>query len=199
MHLLTQYVESNIAHLLPLKTAIIFEDETTPDEHHVGLFSSPPAEKDYGQSAICLSPSPLDHGSRQDADEHNEFIEIAVSVRSNSHHNMVELIVVKRSISRCIGRKINLFLDRCASHRYQLAVRQAMLDDEDATGAAQKLLTKLRKLLRRAPLCSKTSLKHELNNKTRSTPSCKILERHVQLRPFVLDIPAESLDDFLRS
>lgn len=101
----------------------------------MGLFSFFPTENYYGYGAVRLAVSHLEIKSGQDMDEHTGFIELGLSVYYKKMQNVVPLFAKNRTSNQFILQKIALLLVGCASHRYQLAVRQVKSDDEDGTGA----------------------------------------------------------------
>lgn len=194
-----QQVESNNAYILPLKIALIFDCQTTPDAHYVGLYAFFLAEYHYGNREVCLILSPLGIESQQDADEHNAFFEFVLSVYSKLLHNLVALIAENCSTNQSIARRFKLLLVRCASHTYQSSGQQGMSNDNDASEAVRRLMKKLRTPSMRARFRSKTDLKGKLNNETRWTSKNRMLERHVELSPILSNIPDAPLDEFLLS
>lgn len=60
--------------MLPSRFAVVFEGQSTPEAHYVGVFGTYPANNRDGTSSVCLALSPLDDETSHDAEERMTFL-----------------------------------------------------------------------------------------------------------------------------
>ncbi|RLN86024.1 hypothetical protein BBJ28_00020367 [Nothophytophthora sp. Chile5] len=101
------------------------------------------------------------------------------------------------SVNQYIGRREGAIpLIGCASHRFNLAVRDFLKDDEPLVGKIQTLMLKLRTIKGRALLRRVTKLSPVLRNDTRWSSSFEMLKRYVVLEPLIGSLGHGVLEEY---
>ncbi|RLN96633.1 hypothetical protein BBJ28_00025369 [Nothophytophthora sp. Chile5] len=101
------------------------------------------------------------------------------------------------SVNRYIGRREGAIpLIGCASHRFNLAVRDFLKDDEPLMGKIQTLMLKLRTIKGRALLRRMMKLSPALRNDTRWSRSFEMLKRYVVLEPLIGSLGHGVLEEY---
>lgn len=196
---LTTRVELKISTALPDRFALVFDGQTTPEAHYVAVFATYPNENASGYLAACLAMSPLEDETTHSAEEHVEFLRFVLSVFGKDVSNVVALIADNCNVNRSISTKMGVPLIGCASHRFQLAVKEILKEDEGVITQVKQLMTKLRTPLISAKLRRETHLKPKLKNDTRWSSTFLMLLRHAELREHVLRLDDMEIDALLLS
>ncbi|RLN92817.1 hypothetical protein BBJ28_00025410 [Nothophytophthora sp. Chile5] len=101
------------------------------------------------------------------------------------------------SVNQYIGRREGAIpLIGCASHRFNLAVRDFLKDDEPLMGKIQTLMLKLRTIKGRALLRRVMKLSPVLRNDTRWSSSFEMLKRYVVLEPLIGSLGHGVLEEY---
>lgn len=169
LSLLTRRTERKIAATLPDRIELVFDGQTTPDAHYVGVFSTYLVENKDSFGMACVAPSPMENETIQTADEHNNFLSYVLSNFAMSFKNVMALIGDNCSTIQSIATYFREPLIGFFSHRFQLFVREVIYETEDAVKQVHSLMVKLLTPLFRANLHKYTHLRAKLNNNARWT------------------------------
>lgn len=146
---------------------MVFDGWSANETHFLELFASFPADNAYGYELRLLSFSPLEDESTLGAEEHINFITYVLSIFGKKWSNVLCLIVDNCSTNKAIADRSSVPLIVCASHRYNLAVKDLLLGEEDVILKVHALMSKLKTLLLSAKLRSLTDLRAKTRNATR--------------------------------
>lgn len=142
--------------MLPDEIALIFERQTTPDAHYVGIFASFLTVNAQRLCTMSLALYSLEDETTQDADEHISSMEFVLGMFSKC---FVALFGNNCSTNRAIFKKIKLPLTGCSGHCFQSASNEVVLESTDVVEDVHKLMVKFWKPLLRAKFQRHTYLK----------------------------------------
>ena len=194
LSLLTEVVEQKIARLLPEKIALVFDGWTSGTSHYLAVFASFPAPNKRGYEMRLLTMSPMGDESRLDAEEHYQFISFTLSLYNKSWKNVCCLIGDNVSTNKCLSTKAKVPFIGCASHRFNLAVRALLQDDEPLVSKIQNIMVKLRTLLLSAKLRKLTPIAPRIRNITRWSSTYEMIVRYVRLKDFLPALDSDEID-----
>ncbi len=129
--------------------------------------------------------SSLENETTQSANAHLEYIGYVLELFNKSIENVVCLIGDNCSVNRSLAKRIGIGFIGCASHRWNLAMK-------DVTGSSDLSISKVEvimKAFRRPKLAGKlrklTHLKAKCPNATRWSSTVQMLDRYTKLRSFL--------------
>lgn len=196
---LVKVVEEKITALLPEKFCLIFDGWSNGDTHYLGVFATYPSENSVGYERVLLTFSPLQDESSLKAEEHLEFMDYILGLYEKSWDNVVALVGDNCGTNRKTARIVNKPLVGCASHRYNLAVRQVVEESQSLVDQVQQLMVQLRTLIGAAKLRKVTDLRAKLSCATRWDSVGIMLKRYIDLRPFLAEMEMPSIDELVPS
>ena len=149
-HSLIPKVENSIATELPAKFAIVHDGWSHNGTHYIGIFAaySLSPEDDCYKPLIAMSP--LLDGENMDADSHIAFIEATLAVYGSSLSAIQVLIADNAPTNISIAKKIGVPFIGCASHRFNLAVEQYLVNFKPLLDKVRFVMKKYRELKKAA-------------------------------------------------
>ena len=130
MEYLTEHVEEKIREELPDKSTLVIDGWTTADTHYIGLFVCFPRKEEAGYKRVLLAFSPLLDETRMDADEHFNFIDYHLGLFDKTTDNIVSLTGDNCSNNKALANKLSCYFVGCASHRFNLAINDYIIQHE---------------------------------------------------------------------
>eukprot|EP00171_Calliarthron_tuberculosum_P004916 IDg4916t1 len=196
---LVKIVEKSISQTLPSRFCIVFDGWSCVDTHYLGVFATFSGTNGTGFERVLLTFSPMGDETRLDAEEHKEFLTFTLSLYGKNWSNVVALVGDNCSVNKKVSRISNTPLVGCASHRFNLAVMDIVKEHQTLVDKVRSLMVVLRKLIAGAKLRAQTHLKPRLCCPTRWGSYLKMLQRYIELRPFLSDIDLVSVDNKMPS
>lgn len=182
---LTKVVEKRIANILPEKFSIQFDGWSGGDTHYVSIFAAFPATNANGYVSYMLACSPMENETALTASEHYEFLSFVLGLFNKSLVNVVAITGDNCNTNRSLARLGGLNFVGCASHRFNLAVKDILKRYEHSIGMIQTLMKKLSFQIPAAKLRMHTPLKATQRNETRWSSTYTMLSRFLELLPFL--------------
>lgn len=197
MSRLTATVEKKIAKLLPNKFALVIDGWSSSGTHYLAVFATFASSNSKEYSSILLGFSPFEDETSLNADSHYEYIGFVLSEFNKSFDNVVALVADNCAVNISLVNKIGCGFIGCASHRFNLAMKDMIKDDTILIEKVQAVMQKLRwpipaaKLRRHTLLCAKCA------NVTRWSSTADMLVRYKEIRPVLKDVEVDDLDSLL--
>lgn len=102
---------------------------------------------------------------------HVEFVSFVLDVFQNSWTNVAALIGDNCATNKSFSRQAGCRFIGCASHRFNLAVKDILSQNEDIVMLIRALIVRLRNLIPSAKLRKLTPLEAKIDNETRWSSS----------------------------
>lgn len=196
---LFELVRKKISSILPDVFAIIFDGWSHGITHYLGIFATFSSNALNGYNSILLAFSPLENEESLNADEHIKFLDITLDKYQKSWENVACLIGDNCSTNRSIARKMKKSFVGCASHRFNLAVKDYLKTYENILSKVNELMKKLKKLVPSAKLAKFTKLRAKTRNCTRWSSCFEMLKRYKEIKNFLPLLLIPELDELLPS
>lgn len=197
LHLLTECVEKKVAAKLPNQFALVFDGWTDTSTHYLAVFASYPTSNSKGYSKRLLTVSPVGEEINLSASEHYDFITYILHLYGKSWSDIVCLIGDNVSTNKALANKTGIPMVGCASHRFNLAMRDILHKDQDIIAKVNSTMVKLRGLLLSAKLQKLTHLKPQVANVTRWSSIHNMLNRYTELREYLPMLESDEIDMLL--
>ena len=148
----------------------------------LAVFASFPASNALGHQQVLLAFSTFADETTHNANEHKKFLEHVLMRYKKSWVNVAALIGDNVSVNQKLATDLYKRLIGCASHRYNLAIKD-MINSHDAVfKIVNKLMGKLRYGLLAARLRKEAPLAAVQMNDTRWSSAFSMLKRYIELR-----------------
>ncbi|XP_036367828.1 uncharacterized protein LOC118767407 [Octopus sinensis] len=185
MEKLTQEVEKKISDELPSKFLLVIDGWTKGSTHFIGLFASYSCNYQNDYCTVLLAFSPMVSETSITASDYVEFIEYVLSVYNKNLENVVAITGDNTEVNKSIANLCRIPLIGCAFHKFNLAVSAYLDKQEVLLNKINTLMGKLKSLKLAGKLREKTPLQPIQRNKTRWTTTYDMIERYIQLKPFL--------------
>lgn len=192
---LTKSVESKLSALLPSRIALIFDGWTAGSSHYLSVFASYTSTNSRGFEVRLLSLSPMGDECSLNADEHIDYLTFVLELYNKSWENVSVIVGDNVSVNRSISTKTGIPMIGCASHRFNLAVRDYLSSEEHILTKINEIMVKLKSLLIGARLRQFTPLRPKLRNVTRWSSTFEMLSRYRELRDFLPALDSTEIDE----
>ncbi len=157
--------------------------------HFVAVFATfPSVSSEHGYSKVLLSFSPMGEGDELTAEMHHTFVSDVLHSYGKSWSNVAALVGDNCSTNKLFAKKADCKLIGCASHRFNLAVKDIMSPYEDLLAKVNSLMKKLRNIIPSAKLRKLTHLKPKSANATRWSSTFHMLQRYAEIKTFLHDL-----------
>ena len=197
---LTEIVEKKLAAHLPEKFALVFDGWSASDSHHfVALFATFPEKNEVGYSKVLLTISPLGDGTSYTSQDHYDFITYSLSVYGKTWDNIVCLIGDNCNTNKALATQARRPLVGCASHRFNLAVKDQLKDYADILSNINTLMKKLKNLIPAAKLRKHTLLQPKCSNATRWSSTFEMLKRYKEIQQYLPLLNIQEIDNLTPS
>ena len=193
IHLLTELVEEIIQKKLPSKFALIHDGWTANQTHYVGMFATFPSSNEIGYERILLGFSSFESEDSMSADAHIEYITFVLELFNRSISNVVGIVGDNFSVNLSISRKLETGFIGCASHRFNLAVKNLFKEDDGSSAKVHAIVKSLRKLILAAKLRKHSHLSPICYTPTRWSIAA-MLQRYLQLKPALSELDLDDHD-----
>lgn len=194
---LTELVEKKLSQLLPEKFALMLDGWSTTNTHYIGIMAIFRSENTNGYSSVLLGLSPLENEETQCANEHYDLLNYVLGIYGKGVANVVALIGDNCATNRSLSRLFSCSFVGCASHRFNLAVKDLLLPHKDIILKVAEMMKKLRAPLKRAILRKFTDLTPIVCNVTRWSSTYDMLKRFLELRDVLPQLHIAELDDLM--
>lgn len=194
---MTTRVEQKIAKLLPSKFAIVFDGWSAGDTHYIACYASYPSESKNGFTTSLLGFSPLDEELGQSAAHHRSYIEFVLELFDKQLENIVAIIGDNCSCNKALADILGCPLIGCASHRYNLCVKDMIQDSTTVIDKVQAVMKKLRYPIPAATLRQHTHLRAKCHNVTRWSSTASMLHRFQKIKEFIPELGIEEVIDIM--
>ena len=166
MELVTKEVENKVSGELPHRFALIIDSWSKGSNHFTAVFASYCVNKDEPQSAL-LSFSPLLTETSFTAKDYYDYIEFVLNTYNKNFENIVCITGDNAEVNRALADLCGVPLIGCASHKFNLAVKEFMERYSGALDKIHAVMTKLRTPKLGGELRAVTKLQPVMRNKTR--------------------------------
>ncbi|KAJ8531766.1 hypothetical protein ON010_g14198 [Phytophthora cinnamomi] len=201
--LIFELLELRVARDLPAAFGLVIDGWTSSNRHYVAVFDSDGTGITGGgigteyfddlegssRRFLLLAFSPLE--VEEDLSAQSQYGLIADTLsRYNKPWSAVKFLVGDNSsVNQYIGRKEGAvpFIG-CASHRFNLAVKDFMKVEEGLIAKVHALMSKLRTIKGRALLRRVSPLSPLLRNDTRWSSTYEMVARYLELQPAIIQL-----------
>jgi hypothetical protein len=180
--------EAAIAAEMPSGFGLVVDGWTDGANHYCGIFAT---YNVGGQRRLpLLAMAPLLDDDRLDAAAHCDFIRATLDVFGKDVADLAFLSADNCATNGAIARMLGVPLVGCYSHKFNLAMQQLLAGHEDVLNAVNILMGQLGRLRPAGQLRRLTDLRPVRRNATRWSSAYKMVQRFVQLLPYLDHIPA---------
>ena len=198
-HELVKTIEQKIKFMLPDKFAIVFDTWTQGTTKYTAVFSSSYADTSKGYETYLLGFSPFLNELSEDADTYITFLKYVLGIFDKSFKNVLSLTADNCNTNKSIAKKLGLKFVGCASHRFDLALKEFIVKEERIIKKVNDVLKKLQLPAMAAKLRVSTPLAPKIICETRWSSVCEVLERYMKIEKFLDDEEFEELEEILLS
>jgi hypothetical protein len=211
--LIFELLELRVARELPAAFGLVIDGWTSSNRHYVAVFAVFDSDStgitgggvgtDYFDDLECssrrfllLAFSPLEVEEDLGAQSQYDLIADTLS-RYNKPWSAVKFLTGDNcSVNQYIGRKEGAIpFIGCASHRFNLAVKDFMKTEDELISKVHALMSKLRTIKGRALLRRVSHLSPLLRNDTRWSSTYEMVARYVKLQPAITQLGHDLLVD----
>ena len=118
-----------------------------------------------------------------------------LDVYGKSWNNIICLVGDNVAVNKSISTKVDVPLVGCASHRYNLAVRDVIAGEIELVNKFNTLISKLRTLLLSSKLRKLTPLLPKICNEILCSSSFEMLRRYCQLQKYLPKLNSAEVDE----
>ncbi|EGZ15692.1 hypothetical protein PHYSODRAFT_506404 [Phytophthora sojae] len=204
--LIFELLELRITRELPASFGLVLDGWTSGGRHYIAIFAvfgsdstgitGGGADNEYYDDLECssrrfllLTFAPVEVEEDMGAQSQYDLIADTLS-RYNKPWSAVKFMVGDNcSVNQCIGRKEGAIpFIGCASHRFNLAVKDFLKTEDELIAKVHALMTKLRTIKGRALLRRVSHLSPLLRNDTRWSSTYEMVARYVKLQPAIIKL-----------
>jgi len=203
LSLLTREVEAKIRSALPQKFCLVFDGWSHLQTHFLGVYATFPSRSPTGYSKILLGFSPFESEQSTNADAHIDYFEFVLKLFDKEFSNVTAIVgdncSVNHSIATKIGHVSNTGFIGCASHRYNLALKNLITKhaSEVSVEKVRNLMKSLRKPKMAGKLREVSHLRAVTDCPTRWSSTVEMLRRYSELRDILENIDDDELEKLL--
>ena len=194
VRLLTEHVEEKIAKILPPKFAFVFDGWSTNSTNYLAIFATFPTRNSRIYDKRLLTFSPMGDESSLDTNEHFQFLSFVLGIYHKSWTNVLCLIGDNVNTNKALSNRVGLAFIGCASHRFNLAMRDLLFQDEALIVKVTTIMKKLRGLLFAARLKKVIPLRPKVRNVTRWSSTFEMLARYSEIREHLSGLDSIEID-----
>ena len=192
LELVTQSTEKKVAAALPAKFGLIIDGWSEGNQHYFGLN----AAYDSDHYPLLAFAPPIDEESYS-AENQAAFITDVLELFGRRRDDVLFLVADNTNVNPATARLLGCSFIGCASHRFNLAVKEYMLTYEEKLDDIQSLMKKLLNLKIAGALRRKTDLKPVIRNVTRWSSTYSMLKRFLQLKDILVSLNHPEVNEFL--
>lgn len=195
---LTKHVEGKIKKLLFDSFGLVFDGWESGSTHYVGLLATFPSKSKIYESkldGVLLSFSPLLNEDSLDTEKHVEFIEYHRGIYKKTKDNVVCLSGDNCSVNKLIAMMIDKPLVGCASHLFNLAVQDTLLEHQPLIKSVNEVMVKLSKVKAMEKLRKFTDSGPIRNNATRWSSINNMIKRFCDIKEHLPNLGIDVIDD----
>lgn len=199
---LTSIFEIKVAKSLPEKFSIIFDGWSSGDTHFLAVFTAFPSFKACGFQMILIAFSSLEEDDKHDANSHYSFFTFVLSIYKKSFKNVAcvtgDNCATNLRLAKLIhGENTNCFFTGCASHRFQLSVKDILEPKKRTADKLNRLMKKLKNLVPAAKLRQHTPLQPIISCPTCWSSTFDMISCFKALLPFIKKIDDDEFIDLV--
>lgn len=191
---LTAKTEKIIALSLPDSFGIIIDGWTDGSTHYVAVFACFSVEDKPSYPLLAISP--LFDETNMGAESHRAFIGDVLDLFGKSIDSLKFLVADNAPVNTRLADLLGVPFVGCASHRFNLAVKRYIEDNEQSISMINSLMLKLRNVKQAGKLRRSTTLEPVTRNATRWSSTYKMLKRFFEIQAFI-DEDDVDLADFI--
>jgi hypothetical protein len=186
-------VKTAIANEMPTCFGLVMDGWTDGFNHFCGIFATYSVE---GHRRLpLLAMAPLLDDDRLDATAHCDFIRATLEVFSKDLSGLAFISADNCATNGAIARLLGVPLVGCYSHKFNLAMQQFLADHVELLSSINILMGQLGRLRAGGQLRRLTELRPVRRNATRWSSVYKMVQRFVELLPYLDDVP--SVDEYM--
>ena len=141
---LLSVVKETIKAELPTKFSIVFDGWTEGTHHYIGIAAAYLRFGDGGkeeavQTMLSMKPLLVDGIQGMRAQDHLDHVEKVLESYGKTFDNIVCLVGDNCSVNQCMARILDIPLIGCASHKFNLVVRQWISQQAELTPIVKKV------------------------------------------------------------
>ena len=159
MNQLTRAVERKIEAKLPSRFAVGFDGWSANQTHFVATFATFPSSAQIGYDKTLLGFSPFEKEDSLSADAHLGFAEFVLGVYNRNLSNVVCFIGDNCTTNICLADKVPGNFIGCASHRFNMALKDIFRDSQAVVDKVHYIMKTLRRPVYAAKLINLTRLR----------------------------------------
>jgi hypothetical protein len=199
IHLLDNVVRSKVSEELPNLFALVFDGWTASGNvHYLGVFATfPCVSSQFGFKKVLLTFAPMGDGDELTAEAHHQFLSDVLQSYGKEWKNVVALIGDNCSTNRAFARRACCNLIGCASHRFNLAVKDIIDPYQNLITKVNSVMKKMKNIIPSAKLRKVTHLKPKCANATRWSSTYQMLERYDKIKVFLQELNLNEVSDLL--
>ena len=194
---ITSLVEKKVTDMLPEKFALVILGWSESKTHYVSTFSSFSSSSNFKCSISLLGFSPLENELSQGSKIHKGHFDFVLNLYGKSFANVIAIIGDNCASNRKLARIVDKALCGCASHRYNLCVKDIMQKSQVMIEKVNLMMMKLRYLIPAAQLRAYTPLRAKCNNPTRCSSTSAMLCRYFGIKKFLIGLNVDGSVDLL--
>ncbi len=151
---------------MPKTFSIVFYGWIICDSHFISVYAVLPKNTENGFKGVLVALSPLEDETKQDANEHYEFLKFVLGTFSQSLSNVAALIGYNCSSNLSLAAMCKVLFIECASHRFNLAVNVIIKTHQRSVKQVHAVMNKIRFSVSAVKLHQFTPLKVLISNQT---------------------------------
>ncbi len=190
-------VEEKIPKMLPNLFSVIFDGWTNGDSHYVAIYAPFSSDNKSGCKLVLLAFSLFENETSQGASDHREFITLVLELYVKPVDNLVALVGDNCYTKRTLASSKVVGFVGCASHRYNLAMKDLLHPLQKMLDKFRDIMSKFRYPIHTAKLRQYTNLKPKLPVFTLWSSAIEMIVRHTQIREFFPKVEIESVTELL--
>jgi hypothetical protein len=191
LYLVTAEVEVQVAKDLPAKFGLVIDGWSEGNQHFFGLY----AASEKGFPLLAFAP-PFDEDSYT-ATNQAAFIADCLEIYGKTVKDVLFLVADNTAVNPATADRLHCPFIGCASHRFNLAVKEFMRTHEDSLNNINELMKKLSTLKIAGALRKKTDLKPVTRNVTRWSSTYSMLKRFFDLKDLLPTLNNQEVNMFI--
>jgi hypothetical protein len=187
--LLKKEISQEISTKLVTKFGLVFDAWSSSGIHFVCLFASSPL------FSVLLKFSPFENEENLSAQSLKDFVLDTLEIYGKTLEDVLFLVSDNCSVNICLASRLELPLIGCASHRFNLAVKEYLHPHESVLKKINELMKKFSTIKGKAWLSKRSHLRPVMRNSTRWSITFTMVDRFLYFRNILNDLKQRKIQN----